>query len=195
MTELAAPNPASTCHPNASASFLPPPCPQNCDVTLAPGLAGEAKPRPLQFSRAATLGQSRYRRQMSSTRPEAAERILGSTEEANPSVLPFWWVHSPQADNAQETRSCHSHQQPVPFPHEVCCQGQQHVPNAPEDADQDPSEGAVLDIHPLHPWKREAASSWDMQDFSRKEGLQGFLTRAKRGNNPGLLLRKVPLFG
>lgn len=118
---------------------------------------------PLQFSRAVMLRESRYRTQMS---PEVAEWILGSTEEANPSAFPFFWLHSPHADDAQETRSRHSHQQPVPFPHQVRYQGQHHVPNAPEDAGQDPSEGAVLDVHPLHPWKREAEFSWDMQDFS-----------------------------
>lgn len=45
LAELAAPNPTSTCHPNASAPVLPPPWHQNCDLTLAPGLAGETKPR------------------------------------------------------------------------------------------------------------------------------------------------------
>lgn len=45
LTELAAPNPTSTCHPNASAPVLLHPCHQNCDLTLAPGLAGETKPR------------------------------------------------------------------------------------------------------------------------------------------------------
>lgn len=78
---------AATCHPNTSAPVPPPPCPQSCDVTLAPGLAGETNPRPLQFSRAAMLGQSRYRTQMSPAHPEGAERILGSAEEANPLVV------------------------------------------------------------------------------------------------------------
>lgn len=92
-------------------------------------------------------------------------------------------LHSPQADDAQKTRSRHGNQEPVPFPHQVCCQGQQHVPYTPEDAGQDPREGAVLYVHPLHPCKREAAFSWVTQGFFRR-GSAGLCEKGKVRQHP-----------
>lgn len=90
LTELAAPNSASLCCHLSSKRLSPSPASSlspKCDVTLAPGLAGEMKPRPLQFSRAATLGQSRYRTRMSPAHPEVAEGSLRSAEEVNPLLV------------------------------------------------------------------------------------------------------------
>lgn len=111
----------------------------------------------------------------------------GQKDERHPAPVPAAagqrLLHSPQADDAQKTRSRHGNQEPVPFPHQVCCHAQQHVPYAPGDAGQDRRVGAVVCVHPLHPCKREAAFSWVTQGFSRR-GSAGLCGKGKVKQHP-----------